>query len=292
MIQIRLKGGMGNQMFQYAFAMGQAARLNTSLKVDCAALLDRARGKDFVYRDYDLVLYKLEADFVIPPAKLRSMYKLKSAKLSRMVKRYAQKGLALEKEKLFHVDEALINNPVDGVVYDGWWQSEKYFENVEAQVREAFSFREEIMPESQELLSKIKNTNAVCLNVRRTDFLTTPTLNATNLEYFQSAAKMMGEMVESPHFFIFSDDTAWCKENLKLGYPMQVVEHDMKGFKFGNYLQLMKACKHFVIPNSSFAWWAVWLNENPDKKVIAPKNWFNEGDYDTSDLVPETWLRL
>ena len=78
MIHIRLKGGMGNQMFQYAFALGQAARLGTKLKVDCSALLDRARGQDFVYRDFDLDIFELQPEFVIAPEKLRRFYKLKS----------------------------------------------------------------------------------------------------------------------------------------------------------------------------------------------------------------------
>jgi hypothetical protein len=283
---------MGNQMFQYAFGLGQAARLNTSLKLDCSALLDRARGKDFVYRDLDLDIFEANPEFGMDPALLRRIYKIKSSALSRTVKKIAARGLTVVKEKHFHVDTSLIENPVDQALYDGWWQSERYFKNVKEQLNEAFQFREEVLPASQEVFNKIKNTNAVCLNVRRTDFLTTPTLNATNLEYFLAAARRMADLVENPHFFVFSDDLAWCQENIRLDHPVEVVTHDHKGKKFGNYLQLMKNCKHFIIPNSSFAWWAVWLNKSKDKQVIAPKNWFNEGDFDTTDLVPDDWVRL
>lgn len=292
MIHIRLKGGLGNQMFQYAFAIGQAARLGTGLKVDCSALLDRARGKDFVYRDYDLDIFKLEPEFVISPEKLRKIYRFKSSMLSRYTKKFAQKGLKLEKEKHFHVDKSLLSSPKDQVVYDGWWQSETYFENVSEELSEAFSFKEGILPVSQALFEQLSQTNSVCLNVRRTDFLTTPALNATNLDYFMRAARKMAELVDRPHFYVFSDDIAWCKENIRLEQPVKVIGHEHKGWKFGNYLQLMSACKNFIIPNSSFAWWAVWLNKHENKQVIAPKNWFNEGDYDTRDLVPQWWLRL
>ena len=102
----------------------------------------------------------------------------------------------------------------------------------------------------------------------------------------------MAEHVEEPHFFVFSDDIDWCRENIVLDHPVQVVDHDYKGRKFGNYMQLMVSCKNFIIPNSSFAWWAVWLNEQENKRVIAPSNWFNEGDYNTEDLVPSTWIRM
>ena len=292
MIAVRLKGGMGNQMFQYAFGLAMAARLGTDLWLDCGVLLDRARGKDFVYRDFDLDIFQAEANFLVRPERLRFLYKLKSATWSRQVKQYALKGLPVEKEPHFHVDENLLAQPKDEVAYDGWWQSQRYFEEVETDVRKAFTFKAPILAESAELLSRIQGANSVCLNVRRTDFLTTPTLNSTNLDYFMRGVEQMAELVDSPHFFIFSDDIAWCREHLKLPHPTEVVGHEHKGFKFGNYLQLMKACKNFIIPNSSFAWWAVWLNENEDKKVIAPANWFNEGDYDTKDLVPESWMRI
>jgi len=292
MIQVRLKGGMGNQMFQYAFGMGCAARLRTSLKLDCSALLDRSRGKDFIYRDLDLDIFRSEPDFGVDPALLRKFYKIKSSSVSRLAKKYATTGLTIEKEKHFHVDKNLLESPKDNVLYDGWWQSEKYFSNVKTQVREAFQFKESILSEAKELYEQICNSNSVCLNVRRTDFLTTPTLNATNLEYFLKSAERMSRLIDDPHFFIFSDDIDWCREHIQLDNPVKIVGHEMKGYKFGNYLQLMKSCKNFIIPNSSFAWWAVWLNENDDRKVIAPKNWFNEGDFNTTDLVPKEWLRI
>lgn len=292
MIQVRLKGGLGNQMFQYAFGMARAAQLGTSLKLDCSALLDRSRGKDFVYRDLDLDIFSSEPDFGINPALLRKFYKIKSSSISRLVKKHAARGLTMEKEKHFHVDQRLIESPTDNALYDGWWQSERYFSNINSQIREAFKFKESILPEAKVLYEEICNSNSVCLNVRRTDFLTTPTLNATNLEYFLKSAERMAGLIENPHFFIFSDDIDWCKTHIRLDHPVNIVGHEMKGYKFGNYLQLMKACKNFIIPNSSFAWWAVWLNENQDRKVIAPKNWFNEGDFNTSDLVPKEWLRI
>lgn len=292
MIQVRLKGGMGNQMFQYAFGLGQAARLGTSMKLDSSALLDRARGKDFVYRDFDLSIFNVEPEFGISPVLLRKLYKVKSSSLSRWVKKQAANGLIIEKEKNFHVDQKLIENPINNALYDGWWQSEKYFENVKHEVRKAFQFKQPLLAESEDLYQQICDTNSVCLNVRRTDFLTTPSLNATNLEYFLKSAEKMANLVEKPHFFIFSDDIEWCREHIRLDHPRHMVTHDMKGYKFGNYLHLMKTCKNFIIPNSSFAWWAVWLNENLEKKVIVPKNWFNEGDFDTSDLVPNSWIRV
>lgn len=292
MITIRLKGGMGNQMFQYAFAKGLAKTLNTDVKIDCSLLLDRSRGKDYIYRNYDLSIFNVEENFSIQPSFLRTIYKLKFSKLRKFITSQVAKGKVIENEKYFHTDENLIINPTDNAIYDGWWQSVRYFDNVKEELKNDFSFKTTTLPESKELYNRIQNTNSICLNVRRTDFLTNPELNSTNLDYFLRAAKKMGELVNNPHFYIFSDDTKWCEENILLDYPVEVIQHTHKGAKFGNYMQLMITCKHFIIPNSSYAWWAVWLNTNEDKHIIAPKNWFNEGDYDTKGLVPTNWIRM
>jgi hypothetical protein len=291
MIIIRLKGGMGNQLFQYAFGRQLAYQLKTGLKLDLSSLLDRSKG-DFVYRDYDLSVFNINAEFVHPPSTLRAVYKLKSSSVTKFIRRRIDRGRQYIKETHFHLHPELLSEPVDNAVYEGWFQSPKYFTAVDDDLRREFTFRHAILPESQVLLQKIQQVNAVCLNVRRTDFLKVDTLNTTDQAYFLKAAHLIAEKVVEPHFFVFSDDIDWCRENIRLDHPIEVVDHLHKGYKFGNYLQLMRACKHFIIPNSSFAWWAVWLNERPDKLVIAPKNWFNDLSIDTSDLIPSNWIRL
>ncbi|MEM1318948.1 MAG: alpha-1,2-fucosyltransferase [Bacteroidota bacterium] len=292
MITVRLKGGMGNQMFQYAFGRQLATQLSTDLQLDLTALLDRNRGKDFVYRNYDLDIFHVQPRFALNPEMLRSFYKIKSSLVTKFCRKLVERGHKVIKEPHFHVDQQLLDQPQNNALYDGWWQSGKYFEGVADTIRQEFQFKHPLLPASESLMQQIKGSNAVCLNVRRTDFLKVDNLNTTNKDYFIKAAKYISERVESPHFFIFSDDIAWCEGNLELDQPTTFVHHDVKGIKFGNYMRLMKACKHFIIPNSSFAWWAVWLNEYSDKIVIAPKNWFNDPQFDTSDLVPEDWVRM
>lgn len=283
---------MGNQMFQYAFGLRQARTLGVDLRIDLTLLLDRARGTEHVYRDYDLTIFNVPHDFVIKPSILRVLYSTKSAKVCKMTRNWVAKGKSHLKEPHFHVAEELLAHPKDNTIYEGWWQSERYFSDIAPEIKERFKFVHPPLEQSKPLLEHIKKTNSICLNVRRTDFLQTASLNTTNRDYFLKAAARMAEKVSNPHFFIFSDDVEWCAENLKLKYPYTLVSHEHKGVKFGNYMRLMKACKHFIIPNSSFAWWAVWLNEQENKHVIAPKKWFAEGDYDTKDLVPKEWERM
>ena len=283
---------MGNQMFQYAFGRRMAADLRTTLKIDLSLLLDRARGKDHVYREYDLTIFKVPHEFVMSPAMLRTLYKTRSSAVCKLVRKRVGRNKTHIKEPHFHVSEDLLKNPIDNAIYDGWWQSERYFEPIAEEIQKVFEFVNPIEKTSAALLQQIHETQSVCLNVRRTDFLVTSNLNTTDKDYFLRGVKKIADQVSDPHFFIFSDDVEWCAANLNLDYPTVLVDHGHKGEKFGNYMQLMKACKHYIIPNSSFAWWAIWLNQQEEKIVIAPKRWFNDSSINTDDLVPKDWWRL
>jgi hypothetical protein len=278
-------------MFQYAFAKATAYRMNTGFKLDCSLLLDRARG-DVIYRDYDLDIFRLDPSFTLSPEILRMIYRFKYSAIGRVIRKQLSHGYVPLKEVHFHVVEELIKHPKDRVIYDGWWQSSKYFEIIEDELRIDFQFTNGILNQSRDLLQQITATNSVCLNVRRTDFVNNSVLNTTSLNYFMEACGRMNEMVDQANYFVFSDDIKWCQEHLLLPGPSQIVGHEHKGTKFGNYLQLMAKCRHFIIPNSTFAWWAVWLNGHRNKVVIAPRNWFNDNEIDTSDLVPSEWIRL
>lgn len=292
MIITRLKGGMGNQMFQYALGLQLADRLGTDLKLDVGNLLYRNKGRGFVYRNYDLDVFQIEGDFLARPQVLAPLFNLRIKPLGKLLRRLTAGGLPVVEEAHFHYDPGVVENARQGAIYEGWFQSPRYFAGVEDRVREAFTYRHDLLPTSRELYARIRDTNAVCLNVRRTDFLTTDVLNATNEAYFRRGANHMRERLDDARIFVFSDDVAWCRANLRFDLPTEFIGHEHKGFKFGNYLRLMQACDHFVIPNSSFAWWAAWLNTNPDKVVVAPENWFNDPAIDTTDLVPAEWDRL
>lgn len=292
MIYVTLKGGMGNQMFQYALGKQLAHQLGTDFSMDLTNLLDRDKEPDFVYRDYDLSIFHVEERFLFQPGLLRTVFRPKLPKTGRVMRSLARRGKTYVKEPHFHFAPSLLAEARDNSLFDGWFQSPHYFADVEAELREDFRFRDAIIPESKALEGRIRSTNSVCLNVRRTDFLKVDTLNATNLDYFLRGAAYVAERVEDPHFFIFSDDVDWCREHILLDHPLEVVDHGHKGRRFGNYLQLMSLCDHFVIPNSSFAWWAAWMNTNREKTVIAPRNWFTDPTINTSNLVPTGWVRL
>ena len=279
-------------MFQYAFGRRMAESLNTKLYLDLSLLLDWATGKESVYRDYELEIFNADPEFIIHPTLLRLIYTVRYPGTGEFIRRWMARGRNYVKEPHFHVSEELLQMPQDNTIYQGWWQSERYFFDISDIIRREFSFKHPLPPLSQPLFDEIRQTNSIGLHVRRTDYLKVPALNTTDKAYFLQAAEEIANKVSDPYFYVFSDDIEWCEQHIKLDYPVRIVGHDLKGHKSGNHLRLMAACKHFIISNSSFAWWAVWLNENPEKIVIAPQNWFNHRKHDTSDLVPEHWIRM
>lgn len=291
MVIVKLMGGLGNQMFQYAAGKALATRHNTGFKLDVEFLLDRTPRENFVFRDYDLDIFSMTPE-IASKKDTEKYLQASSGKLNEVVTLVRRKVFPYRKfyEPHFHFAPEFFDMPKDCYL-EGYWQSPKYFESIESEIRRDFSFRESIMDISAPLANQIQNSASVCINVRRADFLTNNFHGVCDMKYFAPAVDIIASKVADPHFFIFSDDPQWCIDNFKLSYPTTFVGHEHAGKKFSNYLQLLSLCKHFIIPNSSFAWWAVWLG-NKDGLVIAPKTWFTDGNWDAKDLVPGSWIRL
>lgn len=176
----------------------------------------------------------------------------------------------------------------------GYWQSEKYFSDASEAIRADFTFRTPLSKKNAELAERVGQTNSVSLHVRRGDYVSSAKTNATHgfcsLDYYRAAVLHMAAHIEQPEFFIFSDDMAWVKANLKIDFPCRYVDHN-QGAESYNDMRLMSLCKHHVIANSSFSWWGAWLNPNPNKTVIAPRKWF-ANDNNVDDLFPSDWVLL
>jgi len=294
MIIVEFMGGMGNQMFQYAMGRSLSTRLNTTLKFDLNHLLDRSPKENFVFRDYDLDVFNLSTERATDKEMEPYFYQPEN-KWARLFKNLVINKInpyTVFREPHFHFTPAVYNLPKNSYLA-GYWQSPKYFENVKDEIRKEFTFKEELLVISKDLVNTITNENSVCINVRRTDFVTNSFHGACGMGYFMPSIEIMASKIEKPHIFIFSDDIDWCTENFRIDkYPITFVKHEHKGFKFSNYLRLMSLCKHFIIPNSSFAWWAVWLSEYKNKVVIAPKIWLTDPTCDSKDLVSSDWIRV
>ncbi len=290
MIIVRLIGGLGNQLFQYALGRTLAASRATTLKFDISG-----------YESYKLHEYALHHFNILESFATRDeIRRLRGGGwIAGRLPRRLQKLNPFRKgsymlERNFSFDAGVLDAP-DDVYLDGYWQSEKYFESIESDLRREFTVRHHLTGRNQELAARIANCNAVSVHVRRGDYVSNTTFSQVhgicNPEYYRSATRRIADLSPRPHFFVFSDEPEWVTANLHLNHPMTVVTGNDARHNYED-LRLMRLCRHHVIANSSFSWWGAWLNANPDKTVIAPARWFAVEGYDTRDLFPPAWQTI
>ncbi len=287
MIITRLQGGLGNQMFQYAAGLRLAAARQTQLKLDLT-LLDVRDGR--TPRTYELDRFRISAEYATAEEiEARLAKRPLAARISRRLDRRAA-----ARERHFHYDPAVARLP-DGSCLEGYWQSERYFVDVAARVRQEFGFRSGPSGRNAELARQIAARAAVSVHVRRGDYAADAATHAAHglcpVDYYQRAAAYVAERIRAPLFVLFSDDPEWTRAHLDLGGAAIVADHN-SAHDGPEDLRLMSLCRHHVIANSSFGWWGAWLNADPEKIVIAPERWFRDGARDTSDLLPDRWVKL
>jgi len=269
MIIVRLIGGLGNQMFQYAAARRAAYVHSTTLKLDISAF-NWYKLRKYSLNHFNIIENIATADDI------------------------AQFKGQIIKQNFFHFNPDILKVPKD-VYLDGYWQSEKYFADIEDIIRKEFRTKYELYGKNKELASYIQNCTSVSLHIRRGDYVSDPQTNSVHgtctLDYYQRCISKLLEKITDPHFFIFSDDPKWVIANLHLDYPTTFVIHNGLEKDFED-LRLMSMCKHNIICNSSFSWWGAWLNANPGKMIFAPDQWFRSEKLYTGDLMPSTWQRI
>ena len=293
MIVVKLMGGMGNQMFQYALARSLSIKYGKQISFDLDFLHDRTPRKNFTFRDYDLDLFNVKANILTSEKTLK--FKKYPTTIFGKIKRKLN-PISIIKEKVFTFDESILKIKFKNAYIDGYWQNFQYFDSIKEVIEKDFSLKDSLNPEELKLKDEIMNCNSICLNVRRGDFVTNKAVNkvhgAKDYNYYNDGVTKISKLVKNGIVYVFSDDIKWCTENLKFELPTKFITHKYKGNKFGVYLELMKSCNHFVIPNSTFAWWAAYLARNKEKVVIAPKEWFSDSELDSSEIIPNTWIKI
>jgi hypothetical protein len=282
MVTVKLIGGLGNQMFQYALGRTIAHRRRTSLALDVSAFRDW-----YKLRKYSLGVFNIVEKFApggIP----------RFSRVCALGQRFLLPGVTyVLKEKSFPFDPDALNAPRN-VYLDGYWQSEKYFKEIEDVIRREFCFKTEPDPPNSELANRVKSVNSVSVHVRRTDYVSSPKsyelLGICPLEYYREAAELIVSQVPNPHFFVFSDEPDWARGNLEPKGPTTFVTQNCLDNAHED-LRLMALCRHHIIANSTFSWWGAWL-ANSGGIVIAPQRWFRSNHVDARDLIPAGWVRV
>jgi hypothetical protein len=286
---INIIGGIGNQMFQYAFALAlQQEFPNEEIKLDISH-----------FKGYSLHNgFEIEKNFGsrLPYATGKDLRKLTyyapNYKLSRLLRKiFGYRKTEYKEPRLFtYWQEALERS--GNCYYEGSWQNEKYFKKHDKFIREAFSFKQPLGEKNEILLKQIHNTESVSIHVRRGDYLSDPTYQGIcDLPYYKNAIAFIKEKVDNPHFYIFSNDAKWCEENIApLCKDFTIIDWN-GGEKSWADMLLMSKCNHNIIAHSSFSWWAAWLNNHKDKIVVSPRGWFNSEDVTDSPQL-EDWVLI
>jgi hypothetical protein len=291
MIITKLKGGMGNQMFQYAVGRALSVKYNVPLGLDLSFLLDRTPRPNFTFRDYDLDVFNINAEIILE-SNIPFIYRTPKGKLRLFLSHIYRKFLKIPGiEKNFSFDSSILNSGSDAYL-DGYWQSPKYFNDIENVIRRDFTLKNEPPLNIQNLLEVIKKENSLCIHVRRGDYVGNLNHEVVNNDYYNKGIEKIKELIKIDKIYIFSDDIKWCEENMKFEIPIMFVGEEYSGKKSEGHLSLMSACHYFIIPNSSFSWWAAWLSPYKDKIVIVPQQWFTDKNRDSSDLIPKEWIRI
>ncbi len=295
MIITRLCGGLGNQMFQYAAARRLAEKHRTELKLDLS-FFSMELDKDTTPRAYALDIFKTIQTAATPWERFKLYPHSKNRHKNMVLTRLIRFGLIKDRryaEKHCNFDPAVLHL-TGRTMLDGYFQSEKYFKDIEEIIRREFTLKSPLSAKAAAIQKQIKETESVSLHVRRGDYITNKAAGQFHgmcyADYYQRAIAIIKEKIKHPHFYIFSDDPKWVKENIHIPNPhTYIADHTDKDYE---ELILMAHCKHNIIANSSFSWWGAWLNNPPHKIVIAPTRWFTDEKIDTSDLIPKSWTRI
>ncbi len=275
---IKMTGGLGNQMFIYAMYLDMHKRFGDNVKIDITNLLH-------YHVHYG---YELRKIFHIPPCEFHT---------SRIVKKLLECTIfRIILERHQHGSMDAYRNPLRWpfIYYKGFYQNERYFKDVEQEVRKAFTFDESMFNERSQLCLEHlrRNPKSVSIHVRRGDY-TEPKHwlklgQYASTTYFLNAIERMSKLLPGAQYYVFSDDLQWVRDNLPLENAIYVDWNT--GEDSWQDMMLMSNCRHNIISNSTFSWWGAWLNNNPDKIVMVPKRW-NSSQMST-DLAPASWIPI
>lgn len=293
MILIKLQGGLGNQMFQYAFGSVIAKKNKTKLIIEDSIYNIVEKKEGYTPRNFELSVFNNEHFF----AKKKDVSLFDNLSFTHRIKR----KLKLNYPKKFNEEEfeysEKANSLQEPVFAIGYFQSFKYFKGFEDYIKSLFVFSEDkLSKENKNLIPILKKENTIAVHVRRGDYISDEVTNqfhgSCTFEYYMEAISIVNSKVENPTFVFFSDDSEWVRENFKaLTFDKIFIDHN-KGLNSWADMYLMSICSHNIIANSSFSWWSAWLNPNPKKIVIAPKKWFQAREININSIIPEEWIKI
>ncbi|HWK05465.1 MAG TPA: alpha-1,2-fucosyltransferase [Puia sp.] len=291
MLIVKIHYGLGNQLFQYAFARSLSLRKNTNFRLDISFF--ETDTFDRHPRVYQLNQFNIQ-EKIASGEEIKEF--LNPSMLKRRWRSVANRFLRYYKRKVVNESRADFDENIfrvkDGAYLFGFWQDIRYFSAIEDVLKKELVFKNMPTGLNKEILGQIETTHSISLHIRRGDYLTDShavnNLGVCDLSYYQRAVERMSQRVSDPVFYIFSDDPEWVRGNFHIPFQTVFVSNNSEENAFED-LRLMSNCRHHIIANSSFSCWGALLSANKDKIVIAPRVWRSNGP---DMFLPSGWMAL
>lgn len=270
MIVIEASGGLGNQMFQYALYK-KLESMNKDVALDTSFFRSKQNLRELEIGVFG-VQYKSITD---DEAACIRGYGYQDTIFDKIRYKLLPKKYSIYRDKIEMFQPEIME--MDNVYLSGYWQCEKYFNDIRSVILKEYTFPEQARSKTEDLCKEIQHNNSISIHVRRSDYLEEQNLkvygNICTEKYYKNAVAYMEKHVKEPHYYVFTDDVEWTKDFFA-GSRYTIVDQN-RGKDAYVDMFLMSQCKHNIIANSSFSWWGAWLNENPDKIVVSPNKWLN-----------------
>ncbi len=303
MIVVNIKGGLGNQFFQYALGRSLSIVHKKELKLEAFSYEGNVADPQKGIRTFGLSNFNIKAQIATKEDllpfknyfridKIGKFYKL--INLLKPLPYYKKKYLVEPKRLWWHFDKNILEAPIADPVYiKGFWQTEKYFIEIEKEIRQELMVKTPPDEINSKFLREIDESNSVAIHIRHGDNSNAVAAQhgVLPLNYYHQAMAEIVKKVDNPRFYIFSDDPDWVRENLKLAFDCVYVSHNNDENNFED-MRLMSQCKHHIIGNSTFSWWGAWLGKKAGQIVFAPKCYYVEQDISETDYYPKNWKLL
>jgi len=282
MISVIIKGGLGNQMFQYALGRSLALEMNTELNLDTSFYSKYPNeNRNFELNQFCIKFDSFNCNFLFPGRTI----------IERLFIPQKIMHITEDPSLYFNFDKRL-NNLKYNAHYslDGYWQAESYFLKYQKTIKDEFTLKNDIGEQNRLFLTTNSLSKTISVHIRRTDYLVENQTLICDFDYYNKAIKMLNSILDEKYQYIFfSDDIEWTKENFRHIENAIFVDwnnnmtHDM---------YLMSECTHNIISNSSFSWWATYLNKNVNKIVVSPKKWSNLPNIEKYSIISKDWILI
>lgn len=290
MVIVKLKGGLGNQLFQYAAGLALSISKDTELKIDISKYQNMVSGEETPRH--------LGVDDFLITASVASNDEILAFKYPYGI--ISKFGRIIEQKILrrYYVDwHPEVLSKSGNIYLEGYFQTEKYFLNQIDSILKEFTLKPELYADIQKIIQEVEcQPSSASIHIRRGDYVADAKTSKYHLicdiDYYQRAIALLEKKVPNLHLFVFSDDVRWVKEHLILSSRVTYVspEDVCRGrYKPSQELVLMSKCQHHIISNSSFSWWGAYLNRSPKKIVLAPNVW-SKRSVAQPNILPDSWV--